>query len=272
MISRRQFGTGAAAMAGDKLRRPLNAPPAVTPAPGVQPGSTGVEFARIVIVFGPAGGQPVGVFVYAQGTTPGPGNPPVLSMTLASKDPYGNAIDPGLTAADPLGHAVSLIGGLIQFSNGAQILETGTGALSLAPVAGEPVFIPDGPLTADGGTAADPTVIETDTWHNVGAAAGFTVDTVQRYTLKPDNTVHIQFSLASANTGGTYTLFTLPAGYIPAVQYDGAAPGIFNTTGTFTAALLNTRFRVTTGGAVQIVSLPGTAINNVSGYYVVPLD
>lgn len=259
--------------AGDKLVRPLNAPPAGNAAPGVQPGATsGVFVGRLVIIFGPASGAPLGVFVYAQGTTPGPGNPPVISVTLASSDPYGNPVDPGVTAADALGHAVSLIGGLIQFSSGAEIGSNSSGGLVLAALAGEPVFIADGPVTATGGTPAAPTLIETDIWHNVGAAAGFTVDTVQRYTLKPDNTVHIQFSLASANVAGTYTLFTLPAGYIPANQYDGAAPGIFNTTGTFSAALLNTRFRVTTGGAVQIVSLPGTAVNNVNGYYVVPLD
>ena len=51
----------------DKLRRPLNAPPGITPAPGVQPGTTtGIIFARYVIVFGPTDSV-TGVFVYAAG-------------------------------------------------------------------------------------------------------------------------------------------------------------------------------------------------------------
>jgi hypothetical protein len=83
-------------MAGDGLRRPLNAPPGITPAPGVQPGTTtGVIFARYVIVFGPTGSV-TGVFVYAAGTTPGPGNPPVISIGENTKDPYGNTVVPGI--------------------------------------------------------------------------------------------------------------------------------------------------------------------------------
>jgi hypothetical protein len=39
MLSRRQFGIGAALMA-DKLRRPLNAPPGITPAPAYSQAST----------------------------------------------------------------------------------------------------------------------------------------------------------------------------------------------------------------------------------------
>lgn len=103
--------------------------------------------------------------------------------------------------------------------------------------------------------------------------AGFTLTTVCRYKyFAAENAVHIQFSLATAATNGTYDIFTLPSQYFPDVQYDGCAPRIFNSTGTFTAPLLDTGFRVTTAGVVQVVALPGTAITSVSGYYVVPLD
>lgn len=56
-------------------------------APGSQ---TPVVRARQVIIFGPSG-PVVGLFVYAVGTTPGPGNPPVDSITRSGSDPFGNS-------------------------------------------------------------------------------------------------------------------------------------------------------------------------------------
>lgn len=80
------------AATGDGLRRPLNAPTAGAVAYGVQPGtSNGIDFARVVIVFGPAG-TPVGVFVYATGTTPQLGNFPVAWLSASLVDPYGNVL------------------------------------------------------------------------------------------------------------------------------------------------------------------------------------
>jgi hypothetical protein len=127
-------------------------------------------------------------------------------------------------------------------------------------------------INAVDGTAANPHIISTDVWHNVAASSGFTVATVQRYRLYPDNTVHIQFDLTSTNVAGNYTLFNLPAGYIPATRFDGSAPRVNNTAAAYSAALLNTGFRVSTAGAVQIISLPGTAVTEIAGHYVIPLD
>lgn len=62
--------------------------------PGVQPGTTGVDFARVVIVFGPSGAVN-GVFIYQAGTKPAAGNGPVLSGTLSAKDFYGNTTQQG---------------------------------------------------------------------------------------------------------------------------------------------------------------------------------
>jgi hypothetical protein len=77
-------GTG-----GLPTRRPdqtRNPPPS-----GTQPGSSaGIVRARLVIVSGAAGG----VFVY--NGTPGPGNPPILSATSGTTDPYGNVVIPVL--------------------------------------------------------------------------------------------------------------------------------------------------------------------------------
>lgn len=81
--------------AGGQQERPFNAPAGQATPVGVQPGTQGaVDFAQVVIVFGPTG-RVNGIFVYKPGTTPGPGNGPILSGTFASKDFYGNAVQPG---------------------------------------------------------------------------------------------------------------------------------------------------------------------------------
>lgn len=85
---------------GDGLVRPQNAPSGQQVVSGIQPGTTGgVTLAQYVVVFGtpnPATGAAPGVFVYSG--TPAAGNSPVLSLTLATEDPYGNAIAPGIAA------------------------------------------------------------------------------------------------------------------------------------------------------------------------------
>jgi hypothetical protein len=60
------------------------------PPTGVQPGSGNVVRARLIIISGTAGG----LFVYDG--TPALGNPPIVSATAASTDPYGNPVTPGL--------------------------------------------------------------------------------------------------------------------------------------------------------------------------------
>lgn len=81
---------GAVVMAGDGLVKPVNAPQGQATPIGVQPGTSGITFAHYVIVYGANGG----VFLY--NGQPGPGNPPVAWLTLASADPYGNAVSPEL--------------------------------------------------------------------------------------------------------------------------------------------------------------------------------
>jgi hypothetical protein len=84
---------------GDGLIRPLNAPSGHGVLTGVQPGTSGgVVLAQFVIIFGgtSGGGSAPGMFVYRG--SPGPGNPPVYSVSDATEDPYGNAIAPGIWA------------------------------------------------------------------------------------------------------------------------------------------------------------------------------
>ena len=59
--------------------------------PGVAAGSVNIFRGRLVLVYGPSGAV-TGVFVYAAGTTPGPGNAPIFWATSSATDPYGNAI------------------------------------------------------------------------------------------------------------------------------------------------------------------------------------
>jgi len=68
-------------------------PPGYVPPglPDVSAGSVNIFRGRLVIVFGPAG-TVSGIFVYQQGTTPGPGNTPIVAITNSATDPFGNAV------------------------------------------------------------------------------------------------------------------------------------------------------------------------------------
>ena len=69
---------------------PVNAPDAADLSPGIQPGiQNGLIIGNLVIIFGPSGAIG-GYFQYQQGTTPGPGNQPIVSITNSSTDPFGN--------------------------------------------------------------------------------------------------------------------------------------------------------------------------------------
>lgn len=93
-----QFGLGS----GTPSRFPY--PDRPQPGSGVAPGAGTVIRARVVIVFGPAG-TINGVFVYAPGTTPRLGNPPIAAITASATDPYGNSVQPG--AASSLGTIIT---------------------------------------------------------------------------------------------------------------------------------------------------------------------
>jgi hypothetical protein len=104
-------------MSGDGLVRPVNAPEGGQVYPGVQPGTSALQFANTVLVFGPAGSA-VGIFIYPAGTSPGPGNPPIISITEASADPFGNLVDPGVTIGLPTATQI-----ILSTSGGAGIID-----------------------------------------------------------------------------------------------------------------------------------------------------
>lgn len=122
---------------GDGLIRPINAPQGQQVLPGVQPGVTGgVVLATYVIIFGTNGGM----FVY--NGSPGPGNPPVYSVSNATSDPYGNAIAPGIWAG--------------QFGQTQAGLEaSGPAGQLLFPVAGTSPLLVGGVSGVAAGTGAE---------------------------------------------------------------------------------------------------------------------
>lgn len=185
--------------AGDGLVRPLNAPPAHQVLPGVQPGVTGaVVLAQYVIIFGtgPGGAQP-GMFIY-QGS-PGPGNPPVFSISDATSDPYKNAIAPGIWAG-PFG------------STQAGLEYNGTAGQLLFPV---------------GGTS--PTLVGGIS----GVAAGAGGSEVQVFSAQDSgagNTDRVFMVFADHLAGVTsaeYFLVYQDAGAVNRVQAEGGATGLF---------------------------------------------
>jgi len=115
--------------AGGTPPRPVNAPSAPTGAV-VSPGVSGGTFVgHLVLVFG-AAGEPVGVFVYALGTVPAAGNPPVAWMTSQTADPFGNPVEAGVGSADSGGDQNWMAGSILNF---LPATAAGPAQLSAAP-------------------------------------------------------------------------------------------------------------------------------------------
>lgn len=181
----------------DKLVTPVNAPRGGQVTPGVQPGvSSGVLLAQYVIVFGTT----AGVFIYSG--TPGPGNPPVYSVSNADSDPYGNTIQPGIWAGKPGGVQT----GFQEFGN-----------------AGVQFFIvPGGPYAAD----AELIGIE------VSGGAELAMVSAAENSPKNDRVFHAVYSNSASGVGSA----NWQAGYldITGAQHQFIA---FNFAGVFLAAV-----------------------------------
>jgi hypothetical protein len=132
-LLRALFGTtlGTYPGLGGQQPPPQNASPAGQLIPGIQPGtSSSVVQARLVIVSGPTG-VIEGIFVYAPGTTPGPGNTPIAAMTNGTTDPFSNTVKPQISSQSG-GQYASLTGAVLQFLatlTQFQAAQIGTGAI-----------------------------------------------------------------------------------------------------------------------------------------------
>jgi hypothetical protein len=111
---------------------------------------------RTVIVFGPVGSV-VGVFVYQAGTTPGAGNPPILSMTANTSDPFGNPVESGITSQEPSSVFAQLATGQLRLGSTNPLTEIAAAALlevlDVTTAASRPAVELISPATSAGNTA-----------------------------------------------------------------------------------------------------------------------
>lgn len=139
--------------------------------PAVAPGSTNVVRARQVIVFGPN----EGVFVYSG--TPALGNPPIMSLSDSSTDPFGNTTDsagqplqPGIVAYGATGYA-QLLSGILSF------LYPGATLAGVVNMEGAGAMVINSGLAASGDNSAEITIDSADAaggTSTIGLDAGIT--------------------------------------------------------------------------------------------------
>lgn len=194
--------------------------------PGLGAGQGQNVRARFVIIFGNTGG----LFVYSG--TPAFGNLITTITATSGTDPYGNAYLGGITEYASIGvsgyeamqhTATGLIAYVSPGGAGgpygvvASFQQSG-GVFTLAA----PLIV-TGAVTAIGGTAANPTVITTDTWQTLAPINGWANVTTLKYTLLPDRMVMVAGVITSAGAAGNPIFANLPAGYRPATQQETAA-------------------------------------------------
>lgn len=203
----------------DGLIPPVNAPQGGLVYPGVQPGVSAVQLANVVLVFGPSGSA-VGVFVYAAGTTPGLGNPPVISITEASADPFGNAVSGGVTVGLPTSTQVQ-----IQSVSGAGVLafllnHAGFNSASFRSIAGAfAQLLLNGPAN----TAAGHTDLVSMQWNSSDGASSANFDLIYNdaassphgYAVVDSRGLGSPAAYINAVEPGTGTVATPAAGEAP---------------------------------------------------------
>lgn len=186
-------------MSGD-YRRPGGLPamrPEQAPQPMpdrvISPGSPTIFRGRLVVIFGTGAGT--GLFVYSG--NPALGNPPILAVTTASVDPYGNVVTPSAItdAGMPLlvYSGPPAAGNLVASFSGA----AGTDAFGNSYVAGTGSYASSGAVTAINGAT---TVVYS------GHPAGGTSDNMVA-SISPANTTDsvgntVQAGLAVYQTQG----------------------------------------------------------------------
>lgn len=136
---------------GDRTQRagtgrqpiPMNAPPAQPLSIGVQPGTSNVVRARLVVIFG--SGANTGLFVYSP--TPAAGNLIYSITATAGTDPYGNAYLQGATSYTAPG-SVPELGPYIQQINANLVL--GSNRATSKIVAGAQINLTDATVATAG--------------------------------------------------------------------------------------------------------------------------
>jgi len=211
--------------------------------PGIGASSGQVIRARFIIITTATGG----LFIYAG--TPGPGNIPVLWVTEAATDPFGNAlpfsgvgVKNGSLLAGITDTSSVIVGSTTEASFGT-LNDSGAGGTSLASSTfgagdvsaffellsknvngiGPRMLIGNAAVLSTAGTAANPTQITTDGWNTLAPINGWANVTTLKYTLLPDRMVMVAGVITSAGAAGNPIFANLPAGYRPATQQETAA-------------------------------------------------
>ena len=116
-----------------------------------------------------------------------------------------------------------------------------------------------GAVTATSAAAANPTLITTDTWHNMTLLNSWSLGGggYARYMMGNNGNIYVQGDnvIPGTVTGGT-NVWTIPAGYVPGVQIQRVLMYVEVSTG---APITDTpRFDATTGGQFQCFNVPGS--------------
>lgn len=122
------------------------------------------------------------------------------------------------------------------------------------------------PLIASGGVIGwHPGTTSTETWNTPTLGAGWAIGpnsgTVQplQYRLDPTGDLIIVGAIHTTSTTPSTTIFTLPAGYIPAITQ--RSPGVTNRAGSITADFVE----VNSSGSVSIV--PALTTSSTDAYF-----
>lgn len=257
-------------MTGDGLVAPANAPTGQQTPVGVQPGSPGLVLARLVVLFGSS----AGLFLYSG--VPGLGNPPVVSITEASTDPFGNAVVPGLdvTAGAISGTTISgstFLGVDLIINSSGIFLYSGTPALgnlvgSWAVAAGTDAFTNPYPK----GLAIGNPSSSTPQIQLIPAAGGPTTPAVLQFTLFPTSFFGNQPNLQAFSPSSTGQLIIsgpglAQAGFKDFVQevfstFAGAVPAAYQVNYVhIDGVTLSTYVNVSASG----VTIPAGSINAI---------
>jgi hypothetical protein len=133
----------------------------------------------------------------------------------------------------------------ISVTSSALTIDSSPGALPMVLNAGAQTITLDSPVTATAGTAAAPTLITTDNWHNIALDAGWTAGAqVPQYRLLPDGNVQVRGQATHAGTAAAVNINNstpIPAVYWPGrnrvyrppVAADSAGTVQISTTGVF---------------------------------------
>ena len=195
-------------------------------------------------------GADSGIFVYAG--PPAAGNLIASISSAPGTDPYGNTYPGGILG--------QLETNEIQFLSGSNVVG------QLAPVgvgAVPPLTLLNEPFASTAGTAANPSLVTTDTWHNMNLLNSWVVlnsNYYARYQLMADGSVWIQGRIANGTATGGTSIWAPPAAYTPTITPAQAIPvTVENTAGAATAA--SPRLDITSTGALLQNAASSTVVS-----------